>query len=1005
MANVDVTLRLTNPALYNQLQALVNNPHTVNLTLAMNPTNLANITSLIRTQVQNIPVTIQPTLRNANQLQAQIRAAIGNVPINVSIANLAALNQQIAQIFANAGINVGNYNNPPRNNRGGQAAARGLGSILASQIRNEENPVDPRLVNIERTLGVLSGQAGVPGIKAEESLRKINRARDTITRRRAKYQSEFEQKRLLEIALLGPDAAAREFEQQKGIRGGSINTQGINRLSFNIARPFQDRAARNELGFAALFGGIPGAVGGLAGGAAFGAGGVFLGSALFQKSLEFVSTSFEGIAEVLKKAAEAGIEFQQNIANVATTLTLTSKVVDKSGKEVDVGRAFAFQTQRSRGLVEKATNELAPFGVGSENVTNVINGIVAGAAKNGINYSDAQLSKLTKSMAIALKIFAPQLPAGKIANDVQDFYEGQTNNEISRSPIGSVLGPKIRAAVQKGDPQAIVDAWGKLDKILNELSGSSQNASQALGKVNAVFGNLQRNFGDAFDKALIPGLDAFAKAISNPKLQAAMTSLGRDLGTLVNWIVEIAAKIAGFLAAHPEIAKGAVRAAGGAAAGAGIGAGIGFLTGNLPGALAGLGIGAAVGGATGLIASLGGVSKEDIANAQRGTSNGTDTGDLKAVALNDPRSVSANITKRIASSVDTGTISGKYTQEQADLIAKSQLAGGNLDNSLVVGRNKDNLLNARTDQTLAFYGAIKSNLERYQLAAENEPGTRLGFYEGRVKFNRATNRISTVRDPLTGGRVASTTGLRGSEEYVGETQRFAVQIKTLPPALEAFQLAVLAANDALNDFTNDREIDKLQGAEKLAALNKQIIAAGGSPQFSQARGYSQFETEGDANSRKLELLKAQFKQESDKLDPFRFDEETRRQQLQKEKALREANNNVENFDVNSKLASVQKDKETLDFLKKFSPDELKEIDFTDAQGKSVKGNELKETIEKKLESQFGKALGSTDLDKKLSDRLGGNGIPDISKDLKALIDSLVDKIKEGVTAANKETFN
>lgn len=989
MANVDVTLKITNPALYNNLLSLVNSPHTVNINaIGISGSAITNFKQQLTARLGNttIPITVTPTLGNANRLIQQIQNAIGNVSINVSIGNLAALSAQIANLFAGLGLQA-NFN-PPRGNvnRGGNAVVRSLGGILSSQIRNEENPIDPRLGNVENALGVLSNNPGVEGIRNEEARRKIERAREGVARRQAKNQREFQQKNLFEIALLGAQGAAREFEEEKGLRGGTINTQGINRLSFDPARAFNTKGARNELGFSALFGGTPGAIGGAVGGGFFGEGGVFLGSAIFQKATETIGNTFNSLAESLISASKAGAEFQSSVSNISIALQATSKVVGVGGKEVGIGESIGFQNNRSRELLNKVSTQLAPFGVKSETAAAVLRGVLSGTSRAGLNLSDQQLTDTVFGLASFTQATNPDLAAStaRLSNVTEDFTAGEnTPNELQRSLLGSRVGPQLRSAVQSGDTEAFVKSFADINKIMKNLAETSPTFANSLGKVDNQFKIFERTFGDAFNQALIPGLNSFAKALNNPNFIKSLETLGKGVGQFINFFIEAAAKVTEFFSKNPFLAKTAVGATSGILPGAALGATAGFFTGGLPGAAIGGLAGGVIGAVNGAAIAT---SIPNIASRQGGNTN---PNGLKAVPAPTASDLSTKLDALVGNSVDTSTISGKFQSDQAGLL--SAIVSGKLSPALAKRREQQLITSGQAEQTIASLNIGRSSLELGALEQDLLPGRRLGTFQGR-KSRGSVNVDSNIGGPqVLGGKVSN----------------FATIIETLPPALQEFKLALNESTASLKELDSARKLDQLQGTDRLFELGRQIQEAGGSVPTSFARGFNRFDVgdSGKAGDRKLAILQSQFQLESNKLDPFRFDEESQRQKIAKERDIAKQQLNIDTFGANSDITILQKKQELLTYLGKFNDSELEDnIALPDAKGNIVSGKDLKSSLEKEIAAKFKTEVGS-DTFKKITDKIGGSDpLANIEKKFNDLVDQLVSKIADGVKAGNDQSF-
>lgn len=1087
MANVDITLRLTNPALYNQLQALVSHPHEI--ALQLNPNSIQQIHG----QLQNIsvPVSVTPTLNNPQQLVQQIQQAIGNISINVTIGNLAALNTQIQQLFAGLGINAQNVGTgAPRGPKAQKINTRALVNELARNIESgtptavQRGFLNPNRITqattvqtgrqtgasyrsilsrsairrldeapakrLLKTASIYSSQLGRGTLDLEfpqflqqleqaannpafqgtalgekltntlEQLRFKNTqsgfknllgrtpqspttAPSTLLQRSAaqarlfdktqalqgrqsKQQREFESGSLLDIAILGPERAARLFEEGKGLQAGSISTQGLSRFSFDLKRPFATKAARNELGFATLFGGLPGFIGGVAGGAAFGEGGIFQGSAIFQQAVNTITSTFDSIAGVLLKASKAGQEFQEAITSTSIALQATSKVVGPGGREASIGEAIAFQNERSKSLLGKATEQLSPLGVKPETVAATLRGVIQGTARTGIPFSEDQILKQVFTIAAFTAKTNEDLAAnsGRLANAAEGLVAGETTpTELTRSLLGSKVAAPLRAAIQTGDAEAATKVFDSLAKSIKNMSETSVTFNTALGQVDTQLQSFQREFGNAFNEALVPGLTSFAKALNNPAFKVALKSLGEDLGKLLNIIIQGAASITKFLSENPQLVKTGTAATGGALAGAATGATAGFfLGGGLPGAAIGGLAGAVIGGLGGGLLGSKTIPKEG--------KTPTILQGFSTVPITSPEDDIAKLISQTSRNVDSGTISGRFREDRNALL-KQQLSGSISPD--VFDKSLASLsLQGKVDQTLASLNITKSALELGAFQEQNISSPIQATFRGRRKRGTV---ITDAEGNVTGGR----------QEFFGPVVEFSKTIQSVPPALESLKLAAEAATASLNDLSAERELAKLQGQDRLAALNRQIVEAGGTARIS-IGGPSVFETEGDTKARRLKILESQFDVESAKINPFRFEQESRAITLEREKKERDTRTAVDVFGTTSKIGEIQKQQELLGFLGKFSDAELKDnILLPDEKGGTTTGLELKEKLQKDLAKTFNTEVGTETFDK-ITKKLGSGGdLKDIGTKLDSLFDQLIEKIKSGTSQALKENFD
>lgn len=914
VANVDVTLRITNPALYKQLTDLVNKPHTVNLDLKFAGTNVQNLKQQITQRLGQVDVNVNPILGNVQTLRQQIQNAIGSISINVSIGNLAALNTQIRQLFAGMGIQTGGLNNPP-------------------------TPRPP-----------LAQQA--PGVRYQARLQRNSTA---IQRRQQKYQAEFEESELLNIALLGPQRAAQEFELTKGLQPGTVNPNGVRRLSFDPMRAFSTRGSRDELGFAALYGGLPGLVGGLIGGGAFGEGGVFLGSAIFQKAVGLIGDSFSKITETLTGASQAGLKFQQSVNTVSLSLQTTSKVVDNAGKEADLGTSLKFQGSRARDLVGKATNLLSPFGVGGESIATGIRAVAAGGSRSGISFNDDQILKIIRPLVGFTALTNEDLMAnnGRFANVSEDFLAGQFNNELGRSLLGSKVGPEIKKAIASNDAEAFVKAFEKLDKIMVGLVDNSDSAAIALRKVDTEISNLQREFGEQFIQALVPGIKEFAKQLSTPGFKESLATLGKGIGELVNFIVMAAAKVSNLISENPKLgAAAAGGAAAGSLAGAVGGAGVGFALGGIPGAVIGGLVGPVVGGVLGGAGGLAGgglrqalenQDKQSIINTVKGANKTNQQ--LKAVANPSITEVLNAVDIKNKQSLAQGTLEAKFISDATGVRRQAEELGliGD-DRRAFVAKG---LTSARTDANIGNFTAINN------------------VQQGREQFS------TFMADSIM--------------------------------ALEDFNLKIEESTRLLGQLNDKQQLNLLQGEDRQAALAKQIRDAGGIVSSSGISGFSTMEdpfTRGELNfgplrrsadeERALKIAKLQFDINEKDLNPFTLANQNRQEEIAARRSRLGLQTNAALLPLQMQAKQVEFDKQMVDNLNKLTPEELDDI-LDPSSGKSIGKDLLKESQDRLSKMGTGnldvlqKAFGNLDSPIKQLQSTVEKELQSIGADIKTMV--------------------
>lgn len=938
MANVDLTLRMTNPQIYNNLLSW--QQHGMNINVRLNVTPNFNATQLRQQMTQaigQVNVTINPTLGNVGQLRQQIRQAIGNVSINVSIGNLAALSNQIAQLFAGLGLQLNNNPPPPRS---AQAVQRGLAGIYARQLRDDPNGPDTRLQNVPRALTAASTQPGLEGIRNTEAVRRIIRSQAAINRQTAKANAEFREKGLLSIALNGPDQAAREFEEERGLRRGTINTRGVGRFSFDPTRIFRPAAFR-EVAISGAVGGIGGLVGGAIGASALGSPGVYGGATIGQAVVGSATQSFERLFAALSKAASAGLELEKNILGVSAALTTSSRVT-RNGQEVGISESIGFQRKRAEGLLTGTRGKLSQLGINQSQQAALLRGVITGASEGGFNLADKDAIRLTELLGGTTAVANEDLlqNAPRLVNDVSDLLSGAPT--AGRSELGQQFRrilPEIKAAQATGDTDKLIAAFEKYRDVIETLKLSTDSAAVAARKYSAITQELETSFGQAFNKAIVPGLNALVDVLSKPEVKDGLVKLGTDIGNFVNIFIESFSGLIG--AINPESITRATSAY------------IDFTDSilNFFPLLKGLvgGYGINLNDQIGTTTPNGAfVSKqivetqlindqaEKALNAKRAakglgsisTGNGIGTGAFRPDSGLSVESIPNPILalKKQLTNIDTGTPEGAY---RAALIQNQLKALG-----------EGNSEGLTADVLSAQSGRLTRDFNLKQQIAGVNSQTAGGGLLGNVLGLQQKVNAGDITGAV-GQQQASQAILKATEDLVNSFYSLQKSVQDSALALEQnarihseLNITLEEQKKQLLEIRGARELEGLQGIDKLYALGDQIREAGGTvPILANNIGgelgqqFSLFNSPEDKQRRQRDILERQFKAEAAKLDTGRFNAQTKLQQSQ---AFRQAETTFQDLEqtapdgVRAQLQRSQLNQQILDFAQQFGGSKAQE---------------------------------------------------------------------------------
>lgn len=302
-------------------------------------------------------------------------------------------------------------------------------------------------------------------------------------------------------------------------------------------------AAKIELGFAGLFGGLSGLAGGAIGGSIGGAGGIFLGSAITQAVVHKAQEIFSSLAEKLKIAANAGLEFQRSIVAIAAVLGANTITRDaKTGQVLSPVEQLRANTKKATDIQLAARAQLLPIGISGEKEANLVRAVVAGASERGIILSAKGTATIAKRLGGTIQAINPQLleNSNQLIRDVEDLLAGSP--QAGRTTLGVSIRPEVQKIRTATNEEELIVATKRLEEFYNAIRNSEQ-ASVALQKITGALSNLATVSGDALLKTLTPGFNALAEAINNPQFQQALTQTAVGLGNLFALVIDFAAKI------------------------------------------------------------------------------------------------------------------------------------------------------------------------------------------------------------------------------------------------------------------------------------------------------------------------------------------------------------------------------------------------------------------------------------------------------------------------------
>lgn len=840
-------------------------------------------------------------------------------------------------------------------------------------------------------------------------------------REKEKLTAQFNKGQLPRVALIGKARAIAEFEEERGLKSGSVDASKVGgagklsqltggRFSFDIARAFKDPEAFNELAFAGLFGGKAGAIGGLAGGAALGRPGVFLGSAITQGIVGQVEDVFGKIKETLLDAARAGLQFQSSVTGIASSFLSSSKVFGKNGEELPLDQQLAFQTTRARGLLRSGRTQLNQLGLGTSQQASALSAITTGLTESGFDATNEQTLQLALPILARIKATDPEVlqNEARLKNSLQDLLTGTLKGNAEIAPAFRSIQPQIKSALQTNDIDALIKAFSKFNVLIKSLTLSTTDANPALAQINSALDGFKVSLGDSLTKALIPGLNKLASFLNDEKFTKGLERAGEIIGNTLNSILESILFFANGLDKAPAIQSlvtTGASAAGSAATGLPIGQIQGFLNlVDLINSSAKAGAGPQKSPEGKVVPNeniLRDITKESP-NIDEGTPEGAfrkSFNDLRIKNLNGEISDDVfkaqtsrlksnfNLDRQLAN-IDTGTREGQL--EAGINSINKQVIGGNLTRDIAdtqIARLQQNTGFERelagTDQ-LTFRGQLQAGLTGINQAEFNQS----------ISPDVAESQRQNIFFQVAGQ--AGDALVKLTETIVGTNRAFE-DLKTKSSDLANQEII---AKNALDNFGKSAEIQALQGQDKLQALARQIVEKGGINPLRGTLGQTFLDTPEDTRKRELASLQKQFEIEESK---FRSPDEDFRGIGPKRASPFQAQLGLERSALQKNLTGIKREREDLPLeefkLKLNSARNIVDLG-TKLGGDSGKLNEaipgFGDAFKKSQEDLkgIGEKLGLSDTE--LSSKLTPS-IDKISTALDSLINDLVGKISQGVS--------
>lgn len=714
---------------------------------------------------------------------------------------------------------------------------------------------------------------------------------------------------------------------------GAIGNIAINPVLGNAAQLTQQvQAAINNANF------NPGG-----GGGGNIAGGVFRGGLaleLVNKAADTARDSLVAMASAIKNASDKGLEFQRNVLGIAAALSVTSKVTNANGSEASISDTLKFQQGRAQELLTGTRRELSPLGIGQAQQAGLLRGVITGAQQGGFNLSTDQTVKLTKIIggvtAVANEDLFQNLP--RLVNDTQELLANPAL--AKRNQIGQQFKPVLKditAAQATGDTDKLIKAFEKYKSIVDALTLSTESAAVAFNKLNAVTQQLQVSFGDAFNRALVPGLQSLVDVLRNPEFERGLTNLGEDLGQFVNVLIEQGADL--LRALNIDDLE------------TGLGQFVSVIEGTTEALLTAFSFVVNPIG-TDLTTSYGGgfqqtleanqtnriqernLNEKKAALGQAAIRTGTDSGTgafipvggLKSTPIVNPE-IELNKTLR---GIDTETPEGKFQADQ--LKRQFEITQG-------TGTSSADVLQAQGARASALFGIAQ---EQKGLNTQTAAGSLYSGILGRE--------AGVVNGSTTGNVTQQQNAQAVQDATVNLTTGFLNLLKSVNDSATAMELQAnrgkeLAleydiAKKNLADLGASQRLNSLTGADKLIELQNQIEAGGGRVdlglrnQVAKALplGQGGFSDLSTPEERKQAILQQQYEVEAKKLTGK--GDRDKLEQLNAQDSVTKAKGALDNAEVDKALAKANNNQQILDFATKFGDEKAEKYFGKDAASKA-----------------------------------------------------------------------
>lgn len=448
---------------------------------------------------------------------------------------------QNAAIARQAGIDAYNKSIAPFSNIN---ANRDRIATQQAAIDKYNRSIAPRsAINQPELDAIAARKRQVFSQQARERLSQLNqRELNDIENRRKREFSDGENRRLaqeefdLSPSFFNSGSQKRDIAFRRGLLPSDINNT---KRKFIDPRRIANKESVREIGFAGLFGGLPGLAGAIAGGSIGGPGGSFIGATIAEKIFQGLESAVEKVTGIFEKLFDAGIKFEESILSISSSLQGFSQVNNANGTPASITDSLNFQTERARGIQLKARARLLPLGIGGNKESGIVGGIISSLTQKGItNFTDDDIAEIAGLLGAGFQSQIPFLPEGRARLETEDFFLQPGRNTIfnasTRAFTGDIQGAstieEIKRALQGFQP------------VEEALTKNTENAQQALSKFNASINDVTTKAGSEFVNGLVPAIQELTKVLTDPKVSSAIVELSAVLGNFLGNLIKGSAK-------------------------------------------------------------------------------------------------------------------------------------------------------------------------------------------------------------------------------------------------------------------------------------------------------------------------------------------------------------------------------------------------------------------------------------------------------------------------------